>query len=118
MENPTVDAVTQTLAKPRKRMGRPRKLDVDPDMSWIDYRRMYQREYYRERPRYIRKTPKRTPEESREREREMQRLYYEKNKERMIAQIMEAEKRRKEARRRQRIIDQYEQLRLKESQSR
>ena len=114
MENPEVD-VTQTEVI-KKRMGRPRKLDPNADMTWIEYRRLYQREYYKIRPRYIRKGPKRTPEEAREREREMQRQYYEKNKERMMKQIMEAEKKRKEARRRQRIIDAYEQLRLKESQ--
>ena len=108
MEN-TTDAVAQTEPI-RKRMGKPRKLDENSEMPWIEYRRLYQRLYYREHPRYIRKTPKRTPEEAREREKEMQKLYYEKHKEKMIAQIMEAEKKRREAKRRQRIIDQYEKL--------
>ena len=118
MENITVEESTQTESI-KKRMGKPRKLDPNSEMTWIEYRRLYQREYYRERPRYIRKTPKRTPEESREREKEMQRLYYEKNKEKMIAQIKEAEKKRRETKRRQRIIDRVEklQLLLKETQS-
>ena len=118
MENKMVEESTQTESI-KKRMGKPRKLDPNSEMTWIEYRRLYQREYYRERPRYIRKTPKRTPEESREREKEMQRLYYEKNKEKMIAQIKEAEKKRRETKRRQRIIDRVEklQLLLKETQS-
>ena len=76
-----VEEPTQT-AGIKKRMGKPRKLDPNSEMTWIEYRRLYQREYYRERPRYIRRTPERTPEESRERETEMQRLYYEKKRRR------------------------------------
>ena len=113
----TNEVMTQT-EKIYQKKGKPRKLDVDPNMSYIEYRRLNQNLNYKERPRYIPK-PKKSPGEIKEREREKARQYYEANKEKMKAQIIEADKRKREARRMQTIIYEYEklQLSLKESQS-
>jgi hypothetical protein len=47
-----VEESTQTESI-KKRMGKPRKLDPNSEMTWIEYRRLYQREYYRERRQQI-----------------------------------------------------------------
>ena len=94
-----VDAETQ-YEKP-KRATKPRKLPY-PDLTLPEYRRLYQREYYRSNPR-----PKPPPKEKvkpteeaiRQKNLEHAKRYYERNRDKIIAQIMEAQRRRKEAKR-------------------
>ena len=89
-----MEVETQTVEITRKR-GKPRKLDADPNLSYNEYRRLYQNNYYKLHPRTPTKV-KLTEEQVRQRDLEYAKKYYERNKERMIAQIMEAQRRKRE----------------------
>ena len=81
------------VSQPKKR-GKPRLLDLDPNMPYSDYRTICQKHYYESNPR--RKTEKKvlTEEEIRERNLEYARKCYIRNKEKIVMQIVEAKKRR------------------------
>ena len=91
-----MDEENLEVSQPKKR-GKPRLLDLDPNMPYSDYRKIYQKHYYESNPR--RKTDKKvlTEEEIREKNLEYARKYYIRNRDKIIMQIMEAKKRRKES---------------------
>lgn len=98
-----MDAETQTEEiKASKKKGRARMLtNLDPSLPFPEYRKIYQRMYYEANPR-PKPPPKKiklSEEEIRQKNLEYAKRYYEKHREKIILQIMEAQRRKKETKR-------------------
>ena len=98
-----MDAETHTEEiKTQKKKGRARMLtNLDPSIPFPEYRQIYQRMYYEANPR-PKPPPKKiklSEEEIRQKTLEYAKRYYEKHREKIILQIMEAQRRKKEAKR-------------------